>query len=195
MAFSYIANNWIEISKSKYFQLNVDELEVYCYLCNRKYAVFKIFMGKILDFIQQHSAGKYFCYGSKKVSLDDNINDVLSFDDKTVSEAKKSVFAETDPIRIHTVNISPSFIQGCTPIFRFFLDGSRRTYKVDDIAIGKKIFPIVAGQIIVGCCERKDRETFKPYLLHHRIVLSMPTDLILMTKTTTIIFVSCIVKM
>ena len=106
-------------------------------------------MGKILEFIQQHSAGKYFCYGSKKVSLDDNINDVLSFDDKTISEAKKSVFAETDPARIHTVNINPSFIQGCTPIFRFFLDGSRRTYKVDDIAIGKKIFPIVAGQIIV----------------------------------------------
>jgi len=82
-------------------------------------------MGKILEFIQQHSAGKYFCYGSKKVSLDDNINDVLSFDDKIISEAKKSVFAETDSARIHTVNINPSFIQGCTPIFRFFLDGSR----------------------------------------------------------------------
>ena len=121
-------------------------------------------MGKVLEFIQQHSAGKYFCYGSKKVSLDDNINDVLSFDDKTVSEAKKSVFAETDSTRIHTVAINPVFIQNCTPIFRFFLDGSRRTYKVDDIAIGKKIFPIVAGQIIVGCCERKDRETFKHLL-------------------------------
>ena len=35
-------------------------------------------MGKILEFIQQHSAGKYFCYGSKKVSLDDNINERVS---------------------------------------------------------------------------------------------------------------------
>lgn len=60
-------------------------------------------MGKILEFIQQHSAGKYFCYGSKKVSLDDNINDVLSFDDKTVSEAKKSVFAETDPTQVNSI--------------------------------------------------------------------------------------------
>lgn len=176
MAISYIVNNRIKIKKSKYLRLNTVKLKVYCYLCSHKCTVFKIFMGKILEFIQQHSAGKYFCYGSKKVSLDDNINDVLSFDDKIISEAKKSVFAETDSARIHTVNINPSFIQGCTPIFRFFLDGSRRTYKVDDIAIGKKIFPIVAGQIIVGCCERKDRETFKPYLLHHRIVLSMPTD-------------------
>ena len=135
-----------------------------------------LFMGKVLEYIQNNSAGKYFCYGSKKISLDDNINDVLSFDDKPISETKKSIFAETDPARVHIVDISPSLIQNRIPIFRFFLDGSRRTYKVDDIAIGKKIFPIVAGQIIVGCCERKDRETFKPYLLHHRIVLSMPTD-------------------
>ena len=133
-------------------------------------------MGKILEYIQNNSAGKYFCYGSKKISLDDNINDVLSFDDKSVSEVKKSIFAETDPSRIHTVTIPSVLINNCTPIFRYFLDGSRRTYKVDDIAIGKRIFPIVAGQIIVGCCERKDRDTFKSYLLHHRIVLSMPTD-------------------
>ena len=133
-------------------------------------------MGKISEYIQKNSAGKYFCYGSKKISLDDNINDVLSFDDKSVSEVKKSIFAETDPSRIHTVTIPSVLINNCTPIFRYFLDGSRRTYKVDDIAIGKRIFPIVAGQIIVGCCERKDRDTFKSYLLHHRIVLSMPTD-------------------
>lgn len=133
-------------------------------------------MGKVLEYIQNNSAGKYFCYGSKKISLDDNINDVLSFDDKPISDTKKSIFAETDPARIQIVDIAPSLIQNGNPIFKFFLDGSRRTYKVDDIAIGKKIFPIVAGQIIVGCCERKDRETFKPYLLHHRIVLSMPTD-------------------
>lgn len=133
-------------------------------------------MGKVLEYIQNNSGGKYFCYGSKKISLEDNINDVLSFDDKPMSETKKSVFAETDATRLHVVNISQSLIQSRFPIFRYFLDGSRRTYKVDDIAIGKKIFPVVAGQIVVGCCERKDRETFKPYLLHHRIVLSMPTD-------------------
>lgn len=133
-------------------------------------------MGKVLEYIQNNSAGKYFCYGSKKISLDDNINDVLSFDDKSVSEVKKSIFAETDASRIHTVTIPSALISKCTPIFKYFLDGSRRTYKVDDIAIGKRIYPVVAGQIIVGCCERKDRETFKSYILHHRLVLSMPTD-------------------
>lgn len=40
------------------------------------------------------------------------------------------------------------------PMFKFFLDGSRRTYKVDDVAYNNRIYPIVAGQIGVGCCER-----------------------------------------
>lgn len=133
-------------------------------------------MGKVLEFIQKESNGKYYCYGSQKFSLDDNINDILSFDDKSGSNTTKSCFAETDTSRVHTVDIRSSLINNCSPIFRFFLDGSRRTYKVDDIAIGKKVFPIVAGQIIVGCCERKDRENFKPYKLQQRIVLSMPTD-------------------
>ena len=63
-----------------------------------------------------------------------------------------------------------------TPIFSFFLDGSRHTYKVDDIGISNKIFPVVAGQIIVGCCERKNRDEFRRYAVNSRIVLSMPTD-------------------
>jgi len=133
-------------------------------------------VGKILDYIQNHSQGTCFCYGSKKFSLDDTVSDVITYDDKVVSDTKKSVFAETDTSRVHIVDIDQSLLKSGLPIFRFFLDGSRRTYKVDDIAIGKKIFPVVAGQIIVGCCERRDRETFKPYKLHHRIVLSMPTD-------------------
>lgn len=133
-------------------------------------------MGKILDHIQNNSQGNYFCYGSKKFFLDDSVNDVITYDDKTVSDTKKSVFAETNTSRVHVVDIDQSLLRSGQPIFRFFLDGSRRTYKVDDIGIGKKIFPVVAGQIIVGCCERRDRETFKPYKLSHRIVLSMPTD-------------------
>lgn len=42
------------------------------------------------------------------------------------------------------------------PLFRFFLDGSRKTYKVDDMAYTNKVFPIIAGQVGVGCCERVD---------------------------------------
>ena len=134
-------------------------------------------MGKILDYIQKHGAGKYQCYSTKKFSLDNDIHDNLEYDDKKASEDKKGVFAEEDKTRVQTMTIKDTLIHSdAAPLFSFFLDGSRHTYKVDDIAIGKKIFPIVAGQIIVGCCQRKNRDEFKKYAINSRIVLSMPTD-------------------
>lgn len=39
-------------------------------------------------------------------------------------------------------------------LFRYFLDGSRRIYKVDDMAYTNRVYPIIAGQVGVGCCER-----------------------------------------
>ena len=33
------------------------------------------------------------------------------------------------------------------PLFKYFLDGSRRVYKVADIQYDKKVLPIVSGQI------------------------------------------------
>ncbi|MDR2130622.1 MAG: hypothetical protein LBP56_05570 [Odoribacteraceae bacterium] len=137
-------------------------------------------MGKILDYIQQSSNGKFQCYKTKKLPLDANDNDTIAYnyDDNTVVQTTKSIFAETDRSRRSTVSLKNLLKENTTPppIFRYFLDGSRHTYKVDDIAIGKKIFPIVAGQIIVGCCERKGRDIFKKYDLYSKIVLSMPDD-------------------
>ena len=51
------------------------------------------------------------------------------------------------------------------PLFKFFLDGSRRVYKVDDIQYDKKVFPIVSGQISVSCCAREmnDDNTFRSF--------------------------------
>lgn len=43
------------------------------------------------------------------------------------------------------------------PIFSFFLDGSRRAFKVDDIAYDKRVFPVIAGQIGIGCCSRVNK--------------------------------------
>ena len=133
-------------------------------------------MGKILDYIQESGKGKYYCYKTKKFSLDNDSNDTLIYDDKPALLTKSSQIAETDLSRVHTVRIPDDFIRGCSPIFSFFLDGSRRTYKVDDIAIGNKIFPVIAGQIIVGCCERKDRDTFKKFAIENKMVLAMPDE-------------------
>ena len=138
-------------------------------------------MGKILEYIQESGNGKYLCYKTKKMSLDASDNDTIAYnyDDNPVVQTTKNMFAETDRSRQSTVSLH-NFLNTTTtppPIFRYFLDGSRHTYKVDDIAIGKKIFPIVAGQIIVGCCERKDRDTFKKFdNVRSKIVIAMPDD-------------------
>lgn len=133
-------------------------------------------MGKILDYIQKSGNGKYYCYKTKKFSLDNDNGDTLDYDDKPALLTKSSQIAENDLARVHTVRIPDNFIRDCSPIFSFFLDGSRRTYKVDDIAIGNKIFPVIAGEIIVGCCERKNRNEFKKFAIEDKIVLSMPDE-------------------
>lgn len=134
-------------------------------------------MGRILEFIEKKGDGKYLCYKTNKISLDVSDADVLDYDDKPASARKTSNIAESDLSRVHTVPISKMLIDCSQPIFSYFLDGSRHVYKVDDMAIGKRIFPVLAGQIIVGCCEREDRDTFKPYdSIHPKVVIAMPDD-------------------
>ncbi len=42
--------------------------------------------------------------------------------------------------------------------FSYFMDGSRRTYKIGDMVLeGKKIYPVVVAQVRAGCTE-KDRQ-------------------------------------
>lgn len=133
-------------------------------------------MGKILDFIVKKGDGNYICYKTNKVSLDVTDNDILSYDDKPASSKSSSKIAESDLSRVHKIKIDERLISMSRPIFHFFLDGSRHVYKVDDMAIGKKIFPVLAGQIIVGCCERNNRDTFKPFELSHKVVMSLPDE-------------------
>ena len=61
------------------------------------------------------------------------------------------------------------------PLFKYFLDGSRRTYKVDDVAYGNNIYPIVAGQIGVGCCKRENPDIFKKTIINMYNVIAMPS--------------------
>jgi len=63
-------------------------------------------------------------------------------------------------------------------ILSYFLDGSRRVFKVDDIAYTQSggrsaIYPVIAGQIGVGCCYRIDRRVV-PIQFKREFVLSMP---------------------
>lgn len=131
---------------------------------------------RILECIEKNGNGNYLLYKTKKVLLDATNNDTISYDDKSVSHSTKGDFAETDKRRIKTVQIPMDLILNVAPIFSYFLDGSRHIYKVDDISIGSKIFPFMAGQIIVGCCERRSRDEFKKAELYRSLVLSLPDE-------------------
>ena len=140
-------------------------------------------MGAILEYINSHNESGFKCYSTKKTSLDDNNTDTISSensDTDTVQIDTKGKFAEDDVRLINTVRIPNYLIISTPPYFKYFLDGSRHTYKVDDIAIGNKIFPILAGQIVVCCCYRPNRDTFKKADLGNdggirkKIVISLP---------------------
>lgn len=134
-------------------------------------------MGLIIDYIDQQGHGRYHCYRTRKQTLDTPARETLDYDDKPATQVVGNVLAETDKTRSATRAIPQQMIcADTTPIFSFFLDGSRHTYKIDDIAIGKRIFPFVAGQIVVGCCQRQDRDTFRPVRSTHSLVLALPTE-------------------
>ena len=48
--------------------------------------------------------------------------------------------------------------------FSYFMDGSRRTYKIGDMVLdGKKIFPVVVAQVRAGCTERDSKKKLHTY--------------------------------
>lgn len=48
--------------------------------------------------------------------------------------------------------------------FAFFMDGSRRTYKIGDMVLeGKKIYPVVVAQVRAGCTERDSGKKLHAY--------------------------------
>lgn len=59
-------------------------------------------------------------------------------------------------------------------IFAYFLDGSRHTYKVDDMCFQKDVYPIVAGQIGVGVCQRVDKQLRSAMPFDRKLVIALP---------------------
>ncbi len=112
-------------------------------------------------------------YSCQKFCLDNIEISGFNYDDPVNITVKR--YGETEKLR-DSRDLSAKTIQikkFAKPIFRFFLDGSKRTYKVDDVAYGSRVYPIVAGQIGVGCCERIEKEIHSK-LLYNSIVLSLP---------------------
>lgn len=64
---------------------------------------------------------------------------------------------ETDHSRVKTVSIAYLFKSPKVPppIFQYFLDGSRHTFKIDDIGIGKRYFQSLQDKLLLGVASEK----------------------------------------
>ena len=121
-------------------------------------------MGKVIDFIAKETQGESFtsfryCYdnlSSPNIEYEDNEKNYINL--KDYAEDVHSPLPRDMRERASICKQGP-------PLFKFFLDGSRRIYKIDDIQYGKKVFPIVSGQISVACCMREVNEdnTFEQF--------------------------------
>ena len=133
-------------------------------------------MSKVLEFIAQETDGK--CYQSFRYCADEETRmPTLDYEDKgNEFSLVKNSCGETDTSLKTTKSIKETAkkIINDTPLFHFFLDGSRRTYKIDDIELNRNVYPIIAGQIGVACCQRQSPDKFKNAEFERKLVLSLP---------------------
>ena len=129
---------------------------------------------KICDVLTQTTGGK--SYKAYKYSLDATVRPVIDYGDTEIIWKKT---AETTRYTHHRNlhDLCNNIAKREDQIFSYFLDGSRHVFKVDDRAYydGSRslIYPVIAGQIGVGCCRRINK-IIKPEKLKQEFVISMP---------------------
>ena len=115
----------------------------------------------IMDIIAAETRGK--SYRTYKYTFDNFDDPSFVYDD--YREITWERYGETDPSEtpINLKHLADKIIK-IQPLFTYFLDGSRHTYKVDDIAYKNKVYPVIAGQIGVSCCKRIEKNMQKHWI-------------------------------
>lgn len=131
-------------------------------------------MVKIMEIVAKETKGK--SYRTYKYSYDSVGLPSIDYDDDTNKIMKWKDSAETGSPK-RPIDLKPLADQlqeiGEPPLLKYFLDGSRHVFKVDDIAYNKQVFPVVAGQIGIGCCRRENKRMHKERF-YRELVLALP---------------------
>lgn len=131
---------------------------------------------KIMACLAKETNGK--SYNTFKYSYDRDGIPSMDYDD----DGKQMSWASRAETVIHkksvdlttTVNlVIDSRNAGEKPLISYFLDGSRHVYKVDDISYDNRVYPVMAGQVGVGCCKRING-IMRPEKLYNRFVIALP---------------------
>lgn len=128
---------------------------------------------KIVRFIADETQGE--CFTSFKYCYDENNTPSINYNDQEKEYINLKDYAED----VHNpqprdMRSRAEILRQGPPLFKYFLDGSRRVYKVDDIQYGKKVFPIVSGQISVACCAREMNDDNTYHSFRHVMEQSYP---------------------
>lgn len=131
-------------------------------------------MPKVMEIIAKETNGK--SYNTEKYSFDSIGVPSFDYDDSPDRVIKWKDVAETELHKryINLLNLAHN-ISGEEPLLSLFLDGSRHVYKVDDISYDRKVYPVVAGQIGIGCCRRVNKEMI-PESFYRRLVIALPKE-------------------
>ncbi len=131
---------------------------------------------KIMSILAEVTGGK--SYKAHKYGLDHADRPFIDYGEDSIIWKKT---AETNKSNRKYVPLGDLSIKLSTreeQLLSYFLDGSRRVFKVDNIAYTKSggrsvIYPVVAGQIGVRCCKRENKHMF-PMKFKGEFVLSIP---------------------
>jgi len=131
-------------------------------------------MLSVLKTIAEETNGKSF--GTRKLCHDDGNYHAIDYDDhqKFVWKQRGETVDHKESVDL-TSRANELILQNIPPLFNYFLDGSRRTYKVDDIEYSGQIFPIIAGQVAVGTCKRINRQ-MKSHRIERCCLLALPDE-------------------
>ncbi len=127
-------------------------------------------MGEIIRIIEGLTGGK--CFISDRYSLDHY--DPPEYQDKEEEFQSDRMF-ETENNSGRNVDLNIGQIS--SSLFKYFLDGSRRTYKIGDFASrDNKFLPIVAGQIGTAVCVR-EHQKMRKYKVSKDNIMALPDRL------------------
>lgn len=129
-------------------------------------------MKEILSIIESETKGK--CFRSQKYSIDIEKISTIDYREEKEIIVDKSGETEKQNGYINLKNLAIKLSKE-EPLFKFFLDGSRCVYKIDDIAYDQKVYPIITGQIGIGCCKRDYHQIKKLKFINENVIV-LPID-------------------
>ena len=113
---------------------------------------------EILKLIEAETYGR--SYRVSKLELDVELDSTSRIEYEVPTEVVVNRSGETNPTKnpVPLIEQAKNFSASGLQILNYFLDGTRRVYRVDEIAYlqsrRKTFYPIVAAQVTVGCCRR-----------------------------------------